>query len=51
VQLVFVSQNGPSPDLEAEVARMHGEPHSEPRDERLAAIEISPPLALRLAGN
>lgn len=51
VHLVFVAQNGPSPDLEAEVARMHGERDGEPRGETLAAIEINPPLALRLAGN
>lgn len=51
VQLVFVAQNGPSPDLEAEVARIHGTPDEEPRGETLAAIEINPPLSLRLAGN
>lgn len=51
VQLVFVAQNGPSPDLEAEIARIHGTPDEEPRGETLAAIEINPPLSLRLAGN
>lgn len=51
VLLVFVAQNGPSPDLEAEVARIHGASQVEPRGETLAAIEINPPLSLRLAGN
>lgn len=51
VQLVFVAQNGPSPDLEAEVARTHGVSDEEPRGETLRAIEINPPLSLRLAGN
>lgn len=51
VQLVFVAHNGPSPDLEAEVSRIHGVADEEPRGETLAAIEINPPLSLRLAGN
>lgn len=51
VQLVFVARNGPSPDLEAEIARIHGAPDEEPRGEVLAAIEVNPPLSLRLAGN
>lgn len=51
VQLVFVAQNGPSPDLEAEVARIHSASDEKPRGETLSAIEINPPLSLRLAGN